>query len=118
LGRREKAENGGFGWALESFWEFWNFGGISEKGSRRECTEKWVTRWNKMFLGEYWVFTLIYEENWNGGILNWAFLGFYSGFYVGLLRRGDKQCAFWGFNVCQAACKWVDLRGVRGKLVG
>jgi hypothetical protein len=39
--------------------------------------------------GEFSDSTLIYEENLFGGIGNWDFWGFSSGFHVGLLRRGD-----------------------------
>jgi hypothetical protein len=44
-------------------------------------------------LGEFGAFTLIYEENSIGGILNWDFFGFCSWVHVGVLRRGD-QCVF------------------------
>jgi hypothetical protein len=44
----------------------------------------------KYVLGEFWGFTLIYEEIFNGGIGNWTFLKFYSWFHVVPLRRGDS----------------------------
>jgi hypothetical protein len=43
-------------------------------------------------LGEFNGFTLFYEENYLGGNLNWAFFVFWSGFHVGLLRRGGCLC--------------------------
>jgi hypothetical protein len=48
-------------------------------------------------------FTLNYEEKLNGGISNWTFFGFYSGFHVRPLRRGDTMCFF---------VHWVNLFGV------
>jgi hypothetical protein len=54
-------------------------------------------------LGEFSVFTLIYEENFLGGILNWAFLGFWAEVHVGILRRGDScvllLCVWGNFGV-------------------
>jgi hypothetical protein len=43
----------------------------------------------KNVLGEFQEFTLNYEGNSFGGIWFSDFLGFYSGFHVGTLRRGD-----------------------------
>jgi hypothetical protein len=37
-------------------------------------------------------FTLIYEENWIGGIGFWEFLCFWAGSRVGLGRRGVTMC--------------------------
>jgi hypothetical protein len=45
---------------------------------------------------EFERFTLIYEENVFGGILNWGFFGFWAWFHVRVLRRGGTQCAFGG----------------------
>jgi hypothetical protein len=42
----------------------------------------------EIVLGEFRDSTLIYEENYNGGIKIWAFLGFCSGFHVEVMRRG------------------------------
>jgi hypothetical protein len=39
-------------------------------------------------------FTLFCEENLFGGILNWAFLGFYPGAPRGLVRRGANSVCF------------------------
>jgi hypothetical protein len=41
-------------------------------------------------LGEFRDFTLNCEENSKGGILNWAFLRFWSGVHVGGRRRGGQ----------------------------
>jgi hypothetical protein len=56
-------------------------------------------------------FTLFYEENNVGGIWIWLFLGFWSGFHVGLLRRGDAfvfYVCIWG-NFGVLSC---DVNGV------
>jgi hypothetical protein len=42
----------------------------------------------KLFLGEFMRFTLIYEENLNGGILIWWFFGFWADGHVVVGRRG------------------------------
>jgi hypothetical protein len=43
-------------------------------------------------LGEFMGFTLICEEKLIGGILNWTFFVFWSGFHGSSLRRGDNLC--------------------------
>jgi hypothetical protein len=67
----------------------------SEKGNTRKYTEKWVTSWRIMFLEEFDVFTLIYEEIYFGGIKISGFFGFCSWVHVGLVRRGATVC-IWG----------------------
>jgi hypothetical protein len=52
----------------------------------------------KLVLGEFYGFTLIYEENLVGGIGIWCFLEFYSGFRVRVLRRGTIVCSFCAFG--------------------
>jgi hypothetical protein len=50
-------------------------------------------------LEEFIGFTLFCEENLNGGIRIWDFLGFWVGIHVGLVRRGDRLCGnscIWG----------------------
>jgi hypothetical protein len=41
-------------------------------------------------LGEFREFTLIYEENFGGGIYFWWFWGFWAGVHVAHVRRGDS----------------------------
>jgi hypothetical protein len=52
-------------------------------------------------------FTLNYEENCFGGILNWGFSEFWAGAHVGLLRRGGDRCCFGGIYL-------GELPGVNG----
>jgi hypothetical protein len=74
----------------------------------------------KIVLGELWDSTLIYEENYNGGIKIWAFLGFCSGFHVEVVRRGGQLCfprGIWGkflglrldFGGTPLLCDWGYL---------
>jgi hypothetical protein len=63
MGRREEAKKWGIEWELKRI-EVWNFlGSTSEKGSTRKDTGNRVTSWSFLLLGEFWAFTLIYEEN-------------------------------------------------------
>jgi hypothetical protein len=54
---------------------------------------------DKIVLGEFNGFTLIYEENFGRGDLDLGFFCVWAGIHVGLLRRGDTcvspEC-FWG----------------------
>jgi hypothetical protein len=47
-------------------------------------------------LGEFDVFTLIYEEIYFGGIKISGFFGFCSWVHVGWLRRGGQWCVLGG----------------------
>jgi hypothetical protein len=47
----------------------------------------------KFVLGEFWVFTLIYEENLFGGIRNWWFFDVLLGGPRRVGRRGDNLCS-------------------------
>jgi hypothetical protein len=67
-------------------------------------------------LGEFSGFTLNCEENFGGGILIWAFLGFCSWVHVGSLRRGGNVVRFevelgWFLGVYSPVSDWGDLRG-------
>jgi hypothetical protein len=50
-------------------------------------------------LEEFGGFTLIYEENFIGGILIWVFLRIWVGSHVDPLRRGTNGVRFWNLLV-------------------
>jgi hypothetical protein len=62
----------GFWLRIERILGISGFGEKSEKGSSRECTENWVTRWILMFLGEYWDLRCFAKRIEGGGVgLGW-----------------------------------------------
>jgi hypothetical protein len=73
----------------------------------------------KLFLGEFSVFTLNCEENVFGGIGIWWFLGFCSWFHVGVVRGGGDFVCIWGN--CPVNMDGVTRRpkkNVKGWVVG
>jgi hypothetical protein len=61
-------------------------------------------------LGEFWEFTLNYEENCGGGIYFWWFWGFWAGVHVSPLRWGDSF-------VC-ILCVWRNVLSIGWVLWG
>jgi hypothetical protein len=61
-------------------------------------------------LGEFDSSTLIYEENWVGGIWIGNFLRVCSGSHVEVLRRGDNLCSFCAIGEILSAL-WVGFVG-------
>jgi hypothetical protein len=111
MGRWEWANNWGNWGNLESFLRIGLFGGWSEKGSSRECTENWVTRWTFLFWGNFGVLRWFTKRIYLGEFEIDRFWGFvrwstwmhwgggtnsvFGGIYLGELRGGVEWGDLW-----------------------